>query len=44
LVCWNGKSLGAIRSDEAADENAVATFDYGIMLSVRGLQGNQDDK
>jgi hypothetical protein len=26
-------------SIEAADENAVATFAYRIMLNVRGLQG-----
>jgi hypothetical protein len=26
LVCWDGKSLDAARSSEAADENAVATF------------------
>jgi hypothetical protein len=38
LVCWNGKSFGAIRSNEAADEHAVATFAYRIMLNVRGLQ------
>ena len=44
LVCWNGKSFDAARSNEAADENAVATFAYRIMLNVRGLQGNQDDK
>lgn len=44
LVYWNGKSFDAARSNEAADENAVATFAYRIMLNVRGLQGNQDDK
>jgi hypothetical protein len=44
LVCWNGKSFGAARSSEAADENAVATFAYRIMLDVRGLRGDQDEK
>jgi hypothetical protein len=44
FVCWNGKTFDAARSNEAADENAVATFAYRIMLNVRGLQGNQDDK
>jgi hypothetical protein len=44
LVWWNGKSLDAGRSNEAADDNAVATFAYRIMLNVRGLQGNKDDQ
>jgi len=44
LVCWNGKSIDAARSHEAVDENAVATFAYKMMLNLRGLQGNQDDK
>jgi len=44
LVCWNGKSFDAARSNEAADENAVATFAYRIMLNVRGFQRNQDDQ
>jgi hypothetical protein len=33
-----GQEFGAIRSNEAADENAVATFAYRIVLNVRGLQ------
>jgi hypothetical protein len=44
LVCWNGKSFDSARSNEAADDNAVATFAYRIMLNVRGLQGNQDEQ
>jgi hypothetical protein len=44
LVCWSGKSFDAAGSNEAADENAVATFAYTIILNVRGLQGNQDEK
>jgi len=44
LVCWNGKRFDAALSNEAADENIVATFACGITLNVRGLQGNQDDR
>jgi len=40
----NGKSFDAALSNEAADENIVATFACGITLNVRGLQGNQDDR
>jgi hypothetical protein len=32
------------RSNEAPDENDVVIFAYRIMLNVRGLRGNQDDK
>ena len=39
VVCWNGESLNTARSNEATDENAVATFAYRIMLNVRVLQG-----
>ena len=42
-VCWNGKSFDAARSNEAAGENAVATFAYRIMLNVKGLRGNHDE-
>ncbi len=38
LVCWNGRSFEAARSNEAEDENTVATFAYRIMLNVRELR------
>jgi hypothetical protein len=37
LVCWNGKNFDAARSSEAANESALATFAYRIMLNVRRL-------
>lgn len=43
LVYWNGKSFDAARSNEAADENAVATFAYRIMLNINGLRGNEHE-
>ena len=32
------QSFDVARSNEAADENAVATFAYRIMLNVRGCR------
>ena len=50
VVKFDGRGDGrcepasAARANEDANEYAVATFAYTIMLNVRGLQGNQDDK
>jgi len=39
---WSaGKNIDAACSHEGADENAVATFAYGIMLNVRSLHENR---
>jgi hypothetical protein len=43
LVCWNGKSLDAALSNEAADENAFATFAYRIILNMNELGGNEHE-
>jgi hypothetical protein len=43
LVYWNGKSRDAARSDEAAGENAVATFARKIMLNMNGLRGREHE-
>ena len=43
LVYWNGKSLDAARSNEAAGENAVATFACRIMLNMNGLRGREHE-
>jgi hypothetical protein len=42
LVCGNGKSFDAALSNEAADENVLATFACGITLNVTGVQGIED--
>jgi hypothetical protein len=44
VVSENLSDVSGVDGNEAADENPVATFAYRIMLNVRGLQGNQDDK
>jgi hypothetical protein len=43
LVDWNGKSFDAACSKETADENAVATFAYEIMLNMNGLRGSEQE-
>jgi len=40
---WNRKSLDAARSNEAAGENAVATFACGIMLNINGFRGREHE-
>jgi hypothetical protein len=43
LVCWNGKSFDAARSNEAASENSLATFAYENMLRMNGLPENEHE-
>jgi hypothetical protein len=43
IVYRNGKSLDAARSNEAAGENAVATFACRIMLNMNGLRGREHE-
>jgi hypothetical protein len=41
-VCWN-KSFDTARSNQTADERAVATFAYRITLNMNGLRGNEHE-
>jgi hypothetical protein len=44
LVCRYGKSFDAPRSNDAAGEDAVATFACEIMLNMNGLRGNEPER
>ena len=38
---WNGKSFDTARSNEAAEENDLATFAYRIILNMNELRGHE---
>jgi hypothetical protein len=44
LVCRKGKSFDAPGSNDAAGEDAVATFACEIMLNLNGLGANEPER